>query len=58
VPRKLGFVHEATLRERFQASEREWTDLMVWSIFASDYPSSPAKTINIQAFDSANRQIL
>ncbi len=58
VPRKLGFIHEATLRERFPTSESEWTDIMVWSIFASDYPQSPAHTINIQAFDSANRQIM
>ena len=58
VPRKLGFIHEATLRERFPATEVEWTDIMIWSIFASDYPGSSAQQAQIQAFDSANRQIL
>jgi RimJ/RimL family protein N-acetyltransferase len=58
VPRKLGFVHEATLRERFPATEKEWTDLMIWSIFSSDYPGSPAQSIEIIAFDCANRRIL
>ena len=58
VPRKLGFIHEATLRKRFPATEVEWTDIMIWSIFAGDYPGSPAQQVQIQAFDSANRQIL
>lgn len=58
VPRKLGFIHEATLRERFPAAESEWTDIMIWSIFAGDYPESPARQIKIQAFDSADRQII
>ncbi|HEY4692825.1 MAG TPA: GNAT family protein [Bellilinea sp.] len=58
VPRKLGFIHEATLRERFPTSESQWTDIMIWSIFAGDYPQSPAQQIKIQAFDSANRQIM
>jgi len=58
IPRKLGFIHEATLRERFPASEYEWTDIMIWSIFAGDYPESPARQIKIQAFDSANRQLI
>jgi len=58
VPRKLGFIHEATLRERFPTSESQWTDIMIWSIFAGDYPQSPAQQIKIQAFDSANRQIV
>jgi len=58
VPRKLGFIHEATLRERFPTSEIQWTDIMIWSIFAGDYPQSPAQQIKIQAFDSANRQIM
>jgi len=58
VPRKLGFIHKATLRERFPTSESQWTDIMIWSIFAGDYPQSPAQQIKIQAFDSANRQIM
>lgn len=58
VPRKLGFFHEATLRERLPVSDTEWSDLMIWTLFADDYPASPASKLSIQAYDAANRRIL
>ncbi|MHB8932290.1 MAG: GNAT family N-acetyltransferase [Bellilinea sp.] len=58
VPRKLGFTHEATLRERHLDDDDVWSDLMIWSIFRSEYPASPCKEIEIQAFDSAERRII
>ncbi len=58
VPRKLGFTHEATLRERHPDDDDVWSDLMIWSIFRSEYPASPCKEIEIQAFDSAERRII
>lgn len=58
VPKKLGFTHEATLRERLPNYEDVWTDLMIWTIFKKDYPGSLSKEIEIQAFDSADRRIL
>jgi len=58
VPRKLGFTHEATLRERHPDYDDVWSDLMIWSIFRSDYPGSPCKEIDIQAFDSVERRII
>lgn len=58
VPRKLGFIHEATLRERLPDANGEWQDLMIWSTFRSDYASSPCRDLAIQAYDVVGRQIL
>lgn len=48
---KLGFTHEATLRKRARDSEARTCDLMVWSLFADDYPSSLAASMPFEAFD-------
>ncbi len=57
IPAKLGFTHEATLRERAYDSDGEIRDLMVWSLFASDYPSSIAAKQTIRAYDCLGRPI-
>lgn len=57
VPRKLGFHHEATLKNRSYAHGRQ-CDQMVWTLFAKDYPSSPAAQLEIAAYDAAERRIL
>jgi len=51
IPARLGFTHEATLKKRALDSEGGTCDLMVWSLFAADYPSSPAADIEFKAFD-------
>ena len=51
IPAKLGFMHEATLRKRALDSEGGVCDLMVWSLFAADYPSSPAARTTFRVFD-------
>jgi RimJ/RimL family protein N-acetyltransferase len=48
VPRKLGFVHEATLRQRG----------MIWTLLADEYPASPAAAAEIEAFNAMGRRIL
>lgn len=58
VPRKLGYTCEATLRQRYHYRDEEWTDMMIWSLFAGDYPSSPAAGTKIEAFDAAGRRLL
>jgi RimJ/RimL family protein N-acetyltransferase len=58
VPRKLGFIHEATLRQRVPDSENQMRDSMIWTLFAEGYPSSPAAQAPIEAFDAAGRRIL
>ncbi|MFN2149949.1 MAG: GNAT family N-acetyltransferase [Anaerolineales bacterium] len=57
IPRKLGYTHEATLRRRTHWSNGKVEDSMIWSLFAMDYPQSPAAQLEIQAFDAARRSI-
>lgn len=57
VPKKLGYTHEATLRRRSHWSEGKVEDSMIWTIFAADYPQSPAAQIEIQVYDAAGREI-
>jgi len=58
VPKKLGFVHEATLRRRDRTSADAPRDTMVWTLFASDFPSSPAAIAELQAYDVVGRRII
>jgi len=57
VPRKLGFHHEATLKNRSFANGHK-CDQMVWSLFADTYPASPVAKLEIAAYDAAERRIL
>jgi RimJ/RimL family protein N-acetyltransferase len=58
VARKLGFTHEATLRERAVDAGGNPRDTMIWTLFAADYPRSPCAGQKLQAFDAAGRRIL
>jgi len=40
VPCKLGFVHEATLRQRAPDARGQRRDSMIWTLLAGDYPAS------------------
>jgi RimJ/RimL family protein N-acetyltransferase len=51
IPLRLGFTHDATLPKRAPNSEGKVCDLMIWSLFAEDYPATPAADITMQAFD-------
>jgi RimJ/RimL family protein N-acetyltransferase len=50
IPRKLGYVHEATLRRR-AITVGAPADSMIWTLFADEYPGSPAAQSEIEAFD-------
>ncbi len=58
IPHKLGYTHEATLRERLLFDEDQYRDVMIWSLFSSDYAKSPCARASIEAFDAMGRQIL
>ncbi len=58
VPRKLGFTHDATLRQRIPQPDGAFRDAMIWSLLKAEYPSSPAASAKIQAFDAVGRCIL
>ncbi len=58
VPRKLGYTLDATLRQRDQQEDGSFHDEMIWSILKVEYPSSPAASVKLQAFDAMGRCIL
>lgn len=58
VPRKLGYRHEATLLRRTTTTEGLPRDTMIWTLFAHEYPDSPAAGAQISAYDAAGRQLL
>jgi RimJ/RimL family protein N-acetyltransferase len=57
IPRKLGFTLDATLRRRAVRPDGSERDTMVWSLFATDYPASPAFNARVGAFDAARRRL-
>ena len=58
VARKLGYTHEATLRQRLDMGEGQLRDTMIWTLFAADYPQSPAASTRIRAYDAIEQRIL
>ena len=58
VPRKLGFVHEATLRHRTRTADGSPSDSMIWTLLRDEYPGSPASRAEIEAFDAVGNRLL
>jgi RimJ/RimL family protein N-acetyltransferase len=58
VARKLGYVHEGTLRARVLHGEDEYRDKMVWTLLRDEYPDSPAASTDVAAFDVMGRRLL
>ena len=57
VPRKLGYIHEATRRQLGWANGKQ-TDSMIWTLFADEYTSTPCALAEIKAFDVSGKQLL
>ena len=57
VPPKLGFTHEATLKERLVLSSGAVDDALVFTMLSRDYAASAAKRIAFTAFDAAGRTL-
>jgi RimJ/RimL family protein N-acetyltransferase len=58
VARKLGYVHEGTLRARAPDGEGGYLDTMVWALLEDEYPSSPAARTEVAAFDVLGSRLL
>jgi RimJ/RimL family protein N-acetyltransferase len=58
VPRKLGYTLEAVLKQRVEINEGSWRDSMIWTLFATEYPSSPSAKAKIKAHDVVGNIIL
>ncbi|TXB62844.1 GNAT family N-acetyltransferase, partial [Phaeodactylibacter luteus] len=55
IPKKLGFYHEATLKNRTTDTEGELRDEMIWSMFKEDYVKEDS--FAFKAFNSTNEEI-
>lgn len=58
VPRKLGYIHEATLRQRVPDTEGRLRDAMIWTLLKQDYPGSPASGAIVHVFDAGGRKLM
>jgi RimJ/RimL family protein N-acetyltransferase len=58
VPRKLGFTLEAVLRQRTPFLDEPRRDSMIWTLFAEDYPATPAAQASVEAFDVVGQRLL
>ena len=58
IPKKLGYLHECTLKNRLQDNEGNMRDKMIWTMFKEDYWNSDLKSFPLRAFDSVNEVII
>ena len=58
IPRKLGYTHEATLRNRITNRDGSLRDAMIWTLLREEYPHTPSASAEIEAFDAIGRKIL
>jgi RimJ/RimL family protein N-acetyltransferase len=59
VPRKLGFLEEATLRRRLPPHEDGIRrDVVVFSLFRDDFAGTPARSTPIEAYDALGERVL
>lgn len=57
IPRKLGFTHEGTLRQKTPFLDG-WNDTMIWGLLETEYPSTPSVRANIRVFDALGNPLL
>lgn len=56
VPRKLGYIHEAT-RRRLSFANGKSSDSMILTLFADEYPSTPCASTEIKVFDVVGNKL-
>lgn len=57
VAAKLGFRHEATLRQDVIGPDGRPRDTMIWALLAEDYRRCPAHATPLEAFDALQRRL-
>jgi RimJ/RimL family protein N-acetyltransferase len=57
IPRKLGFTHARELRNRVIVEDGPIRDTSIWVLKSADYPSSPAASVEMKAFDAIGRTV-
>jgi RimJ/RimL family protein N-acetyltransferase len=58
IPKKLGYLYEATLRNRTENIKGELIDSMIWSIVKDEYLKSPCAKAKVVAYDAFGSQII
>lgn len=57
VPKKLGFLHEGTLKNRTTDIKGDLRDVMIWTMFKEDYLKEDFFNFQFKAFNIINEQI-
>lgn len=57
IPKKLAYIHEATLKHRTIDSDGKKRDVMIWTMFREDYFNSTLKDVELKAFNIINEEI-
>ena len=58
IPRKLGFTLEGTLKGRILAGDEEPRDVMVWSLWQSQYSGTVSESIDVRVYDVVGKEIV
>jgi RimJ/RimL family protein N-acetyltransferase len=58
IPRKLGFLHEGTLKNRTIDGRGNLRDVMIWTLFQADYRKADFVHFACKAFDASHRRIV
>jgi RimJ/RimL family protein N-acetyltransferase len=58
IPQKLGFRHQATLKNHSTDREGRFQDENIWTISAAEYAASPIRETQIRAYDFLGREII
>ncbi len=56
IPRKLGFQHEATMRDRIMDAGGGLRDTMIWTMLPKEYYNSPITDLCIHMYDAGGRK--
>lgn len=57
IPRKLGYIHEAT-RRRMTYYQGGIADCMVWTLLREEYPNTPSAASDVRAYDPIGNSLL
>lgn len=57
IPRKLGFTRAHEFRNRVIVEGGPIRDTSIWVLKAADYPTSPAASVEVRAFDAIGRDV-
>lgn len=57
IPERLGFTHEATLRDHIEDTEGHLHNMLIWCLHASEYAGSPAAASQCTMFDALGAEI-